>query len=86
MIAELKKYVKENKLLLGREVVMKSLKNGKVSRIFMSSNCPADLKDDVAHYTSLAGVEVVEVALTNEEFGTLAKKPFSISVMGLVKE
>lgn len=86
IITDLKKYVKEDKLVLGTDKTLKLLKTGGVAQLFRASNCPEDLKSDVDHYAKLASVEVVDVPLSNEELGTICKKPFSIVLMGLLKE
>jgi large subunit ribosomal protein L30e len=86
IITEIKKHVKEGRLVLGKEKTMKLLRSGGLAKVFMASNCQQDLKDDLGHYASLADVELVEVPLSNEELGTLCKKPFFIAVMGLLKE
>ena len=86
IVTELKKHVKEEKLILGKEKTLKLLRSGGLSKIFRASNCPQELKDNIDHYASLTDIEVVDVPLSNEELGTICKKPFSIAVMGLVKE
>jgi large subunit ribosomal protein L30e len=85
IIAEIKKYVKENKLAFGKETTMKLLRNKGITRVFLASNCPSELMDDVNHYAPLADVEIVELPITNEELGNICKKPFAIVMMGLLK-
>jgi len=85
LVAEIKKLLKENKLVLGKDEVMKGLRLSKFAKIYFASNCPAELKDDVTHYASIAGVELVEAGLQNVELGDVCKKPFAIAVIGLLK-
>ena len=82
-VSELKKHVKEKKLIVGTKATMKRLRMGKLSAVFMSSNCPTSVKEDVAHYSTLAGTRVVQLAIPNEELGTVCKKFFSVSVAGV---
>ena len=81
-MAELKKLVKEGKIIIGTNKVMKTLKLGKLKEVYLSSNCPKYTKDDVKHYAKLNNVKVNELKESNEELGTICKKPFSISVLG----
>jgi ribosomal protein L30E len=85
LVAEIKKLLKENKLVIGKDEVMKGLRQGKFAKIYFASNCPASLKEDATHYASIAGVELVEAGLQNVELGDVCKKPFSIAVIGLLK-
>jgi len=85
MVSEIKKLMKEKNLVIGGDEVLKGLKSGKFSKIYLASNCPDQLKGDITHYASIGGVEMVETGMQNVELGDVCKKPFSISVMGLSK-
>lgn len=80
---EIKNAMKDGVAIVGEERTLKLLRNKKVKKVFMASNTKQHLKEDLKHYTQLASVELVELSLTNEELGTLCKKPFSISVIGI---
>ena len=82
---EIKKLLKSDKLILGTELTLKSLKRGELERVFLSNNCPSNIRDDIEHYTKLSNTEVVEVGMPNDQLGDLCKKPFSISIIGLLK-
>lgn len=82
-LSELKKHVKEKKLIVGTKATMKRLRTGKLSAVFVSSNCPAGVKGDIAHYSTLSGTRVVQLAIPNEELGTICKKFFQVSVAGV---
>ena len=82
---DIKKLLKSDKLILGTELTLKSLKKGELEKVFLSSNCPSEIRDDIAHYTKLSNTEVVEVGMPNDQLGDLCKKPFSISMIGLLK-
>jgi|TARA_B100001971_G_C17893445_1_gene384224 large subunit ribosomal protein L30e len=84
--ASLAEDLKSKKIIFGTDRVIKSLKAGKISKIYLSSNCKASTKSDIAHYGKLGNVEIITLEVPNEELGILCKKPFSISVLGLVKE
>ena len=81
-VVELRKALKEKGLVLGSRRVINKLKNGKLKRVFLSSNCRKDLEKDVERYSKLNKTELIKLDKTNEEVGVLCKKPFSISVLG----
>ena len=84
-ITEIKKALKEGKAIIGTEKTLKNLKLGKVSKVFLTSNCPSSVKKDVKYYSKLAKAEVVQLKQPNDELGALCKKPFSISVLSVAK-
>lgn len=86
IVGEIKKLVKENKLVIGADETLKGLRTGKFTKIFLASNCSEQLKEDIMHYVGIAGVEVVDTGIVNDELGDICKKPYSIAVMGLLKE
>ena len=85
MSDEIRKLIGSEKLLLGTEQTIKALKGGKLAKVFLASNTSDKVKADITHYSEIAKVEVVETDKTNEELGTVCKKPFSISVIGILK-
>jgi len=78
----LQKLLKENKSIIGANQVMKNLKLGKLKEIYMASNCPKHLSEDLRHYSKLYSVKINELKENNEQLGVVCKKHFSISVLG----
>lgn len=81
-MVELKDKLKNNEVTLGTDKVLKQLKLGKLKQVYISSNCPKHVIDDVEHYAKLHNIKVERSDKTNEELGIMCKKPFSISVLG----
>ena len=84
--AGIRKLSEQGKLALGTEMVIKKLKLGKISKVFVTSNCPESIREDISRYASLSGAEVIELDIPNDELGIVCKKQFSISIAGLVNE
>lgn len=74
---ELKKALKEKKLIFGTEKTLKNLKLGKCKRVFISSNCPSKVREEIKSF----GVEVIELSEPNTEIALICKRPHSISVL-----
>jgi large subunit ribosomal protein L30e len=86
-VEEIKKFLETDKLILGTERVVKELKKGTLLKVFLSSNCPKEVMEDIAHYSSIAAsVEVINLLVPNDELGVVCKKPFAVSVLGLLKK
>ncbi len=85
VIEDLKKLVKTKKVVFGREETVKGLKLGKLGKVYMTVNCPEDLKADIAYYAELSGAEIVQLSIPNDELGTICRKPFVISVLSVPK-
>lgn len=83
--AEIKKMLKAGNLIIGTERSVKGLKSGKVQKVLLSSNCPAGVEKDISYYAGLSGAEFHKLDYPNDELGVICKKPFSISVLALLK-
>lgn len=84
-LSELRKHVQSSKLVIGTDEVMKLLKHNKVAKIFAAANCPKSVKEDLKHYCAMGDCELSELPVPNDELGILCKKPFSISVVGVLR-
>ena len=82
---ELKEAIAQEKIIIGKERTLKLLRTGSLTHVFLSSNCPQKLKADIAHYSKLFNIPVSELKEGNEELGILCKKPFSISMLSVLK-
>lgn len=82
LVAEIKKILDENKAVLGTNVSLKEIKKNNLKKVYLSSNIPQDIKNDIFHFSKLAGTEVIDTVINNEEMGLICKKSFLISVIG----
>jgi len=53
LIAELKKVLDTDKIILGTSRTLKAVKKGNVSKVFMCSNTSTEVKDDLTYYQGL---------------------------------
>lgn len=81
MIEELRSALKEKTLTFGTERTLKSLKLGKAKAVFVASNCPKKIREQVSYYAGISGAKVVEIELPDKEIGLVCKKPFAVSVL-----
>ena len=84
-LTEFKKLLTSKDIILGTETTMKNLKIGAIERVFLSSNCPENVERNLSYYASLSKADVVKLQYPNDELGVICKKPFSISVLALLK-
>ncbi len=82
---EIKKLIKGKTLVIGTERTIKNLKLGKVEKVIVSSNCSDSVMDDLNHYAGLGNAETIKVNYPNDELSVICKKPFSISVLSILK-
>ena len=81
---EIKKNLKTDKLVIGTDKTVKLLKLGKLAKVFVAENTAELVENDLNYYSKINNIEVSKLDIDNEELGVLCKKPFSISVMGLL--
>lgn len=83
--AEIKKMLKSGTMVIGTERTVKNLKLGRVQKVMVSSNCPAGVEKEISYYSTLSGAEVHKLDYPNDELSVICKKPFSISVLAMLK-
>ncbi len=84
-ISELKKLLKTDKIILGTDRTLKLLKLGSADRVFLSSNCPEEVKKDIEYYAKLSNVPLIYLKQPNDELGILCKKPYPVSVLSVTQ-
>ena len=82
---EIKKGLKEGKLILGTKRTVKAIRAGGVSKIFLASNCPEVIAEDIEHYCAITEIPVEKLTVDCDELGSMCKKPFYVSVVGIAK-
>lgn len=82
---EIKKLLKEKKLVIGTERTLKNLKLGRVDKVILTSNCPEKIQKDIEYYAGLGKAESIKIKYPNEELGIMCRKPFAISVLSILK-
>ena len=82
-IQEIKNAVENKKCIFGVKETIKLLSKGSLQKVFVARNVPADIRDDLEHYSKIAKVDLVVLKQDNEEVGILVKKNFFVSVIGI---
>lgn len=85
-IEEIKKGLADKKAIIGTDRTMKALRAGNLTKIFLTSNVPEEVKMDITTYSNIGNVEVVDLKQTNEELGIICRKPFFVSVLSFKKD
>jgi large subunit ribosomal protein L30e len=80
---EIRKAIADKLAIIGTKVTLKELRKNNISKIFMSKNCPEDVKEDFEKYASLNEVKIEYLTENNESLGMMCQKPFMVSILGL---
>ena len=54
--------------------------------MYLASNCSEETRDEVERLAKIGNVEVIMLSVPNDDFGVLCKKPFSISMLSVMKK
>jgi large subunit ribosomal protein L30e len=82
---EIRKLLDAGKLKFGADQALKLLRQHKAAKIWLSKNVATDTLSDIRNLAGLDSVEIVELPQSNEELGTLCRKPFTISVISTAR-
>lgn len=82
---QLRKLIEDKKVTIGTDETKRALTSGGLKKVLIASNASEPTKAALARFQAIGGVDVEELPVPNDELGTMCKKPFSISVLGIKK-
>lgn len=82
---ELKTGIKQGNLIIGTKRTIKAIRTGEVSKVILASNCPEAVAEDITHYCEITNVPIEKLGVDCAELGSVCKKPFFVSVVGIAK-
>lgn len=83
---ELKSDLKTDSVIIGTKRTLKALRQAQLKKIYLASNCPVPIREDVEHFASFENVPVETLDIACDELGAFCKKPFMVSVLGVQKK
>lgn len=82
---DIKKALKENRLVVGSNSVVKAAKAGSLQGIIYADNAPKTTLKDVHHYANVSGIQAQEFKGNSLQLGEACGKPFGILLLGFRK-
>jgi large subunit ribosomal protein L30e len=82
---DIRKLLTTKKLIIGGDEVLKNARKGGLVKVYHASNADKLTIKDLTKYADLSGFELLDTKLSNDDLGTTCKKPFSISIIGVLK-
>lgn len=84
MKTEIRKLLGSDKLIIGTDRVLKTVRKGEATRVIVATNAPESLRAQLTKFKETgAAFELEDAGMPNDELGTLCKKPFSIAVIAI---
>ena len=81
----MRKLLVDKKLVIGRDLTIKRLREKKLARIMIAVNAAEATRESLHRFCKLGNIECVDTKYLANEIGVMCKKPFSISVIGVLK-
>ena len=82
-IVRIKKAIEDKKEVIGTKQVKNGLMSNELKEVIVSSNCPADVKEDLQRMSDINGILLTIMEQANDELGVVCKKPYSIAAMAI---
>jgi large subunit ribosomal protein L30e len=79
----IKAKTKENKVILGYNTVIKSIKTGNPELIVISNNFPDDKRKIIEHNAKISKVELKEYPNDSVNLGLVCGKPFAVGILAI---
>lgn len=83
--ASIRMAVDTGKVVMGSDRSKKFAMHGEAKAIVVAGNCPANTKQDIMHYASMSGVNVINFPGTSVELGVVCGKPFPVSALSVLE-
>lgn len=74
------------KTVLGLNTTLKNMYANKLKEILIASNYPKEEEDKIKSLAKIHEVPVRKLDMNSKKLGTLCKKTFNISILGILKE
>jgi large subunit ribosomal protein L30e len=82
---EITEAMKEKKLVIGTNNVIKIIKRDDVKCVICSANCTEDVMNDLNYYSKNFGVEIKKFKGNSRQLGEICGKPFNVMLLGIRK-
>jgi len=76
---------KKEKVIIGNNRILAAIGEEKIKEVFVSSNYPAGRVADLEKSSDLFGFKLSRLKIGSEELGAQCRKPYSVSVVGILK-
>lgn len=86
LIKVIKDAVKENKVVLGYNSVIKLIKTEKPKAIIYANNIPKNKLENIIHNTNFTKIDVMGYQDDSINLGLVCGKPFSVSVLAIKRD
>ncbi|MFT4344099.1 MAG: ribosomal L7Ae/L30e/S12e/Gadd45 family protein [Candidatus Woesearchaeota archaeon] len=83
---DIKKLIQTHTVTYGTNEVLRSMRSGKVSKVYLASNVPQSIEDDFTHNAKITTTEVEKLDIPNDELGLIFKRIHPILAVGVMKE
>ncbi|MDP6294227.1 MAG: ribosomal L7Ae/L30e/S12e/Gadd45 family protein [Candidatus Woesearchaeota archaeon] len=81
---DIRKLVEADKVIIGSDRVLKGMAKETLKEVLVTRNIAQLIKQKVEHYAKLHDIKITELEQNSEELGVLCKKPFNISIIGVI--
>ena len=82
---DIRKLITAKKVVIGTKQTITGLRQGIITRVLIAKNCDTKTKETLTYYQQLTNIDIIPLDVSNEDLGTICKKQFAISVLGIKK-
>ncbi len=83
---EMKKVLKDGKIIIGEKKVKKGLLNGTVKMVVAAKNISDRTKEDFKRYAEMSDIKFYEYPDSSRELGYTCAKPFPVATIAVVDD
>ncbi len=80
-LTELKRALKEEKLVYGTDATIKNIKRGITKAVFIAINCSPTTQAHIKHYNTMHAFTIYKLEEPSDELALICKKKFNVSLL-----
>lgn len=83
---DIRAFLQKKLLVIGANETKAEAHASKLKKIMVANNCPLALREELEKMCQLSSLEMEVLTFPNDELGVVVKKPFAVTVLGVLKE
>jgi len=86
LVKLIKNAVKEKRIIIGYNQVLKQIKTGKLELVVYANNLPEDRVKEIEHNSKIGNINIKKFSKDSVELGLICSLPFKVGIIGIKSE
>ncbi len=80
---QIRKLIEEKKVTIGADATVRALRSDMLKTVIVASNASDEIQGRITRAAEMTKIPIDVLTIPNDQLGTMCKKPFAISFLGI---